>query len=119
MNGAYAASQQLIVDPDQAMGIANDIISQLTSHHKDDPDRPSHRKFLEQYGHARIDELELDIAKFIAAADTLTLNGIQFVGPVRQWATLMLYTAKDIVEQQASRLKGWGESLPLGGPNIL
>ncbi|KAK5164924.1 uncharacterized protein LTR77_009589 [Saxophila tyrrhenica] len=108
MNGAHSASHHLPIQADQAMGVSNDIIHQLTAHTEDDPDRPCHRKFLEQYGRTRIDELELDLANFVTAADTLTLNGIPFVAPLHQWTTRMLYTCKDITEQQAARLKGWG-----------
>lgn len=109
MSGAHAASSQLHVQPDQAMGITNDIIHQLLAHEADDPKRPSHRKFLEKYGHTRIDELELDLANCVTTVDTLTLDGIPFVGPLREWTGMMIYTTKDIVEQQAARLKGWGE----------
>ncbi len=108
MSGAHAASSQLHVQPDQAMGITNDIIQQLLAHEADDPNRPSHRKFLEKYGHTRIDELELDLANCVTTVDTLTLNGIPFVGPLREWTGMMIYTTKDIVEQQAARLKGCG-----------
>jgi hypothetical protein len=107
MYGAHAASNQRNVQADQAMEISNDIIKQLTSHTEDDPNRPSHRKFLEVHGHNRIDEQELDLANFVSAAESLTLNGIPFNGPIHTIASLILFAAKDITEQQASRLKGW------------
>lgn len=108
MSGAHAASSQLHVEPEQAMGVTNDIINQLLAHQADDPKRPSHRKFLEKHGHDRLDDLEHDLANWVTAVETLTLNGFSFVGPLREWTGMMIYTTKDIVEQQAARLKGWG-----------
>lgn len=108
MCGAHAASSQKVIQADQAMELSNDIIQQLTSTTEEDPNRPSHRKFLEVHGHNSIDEKELDIANFVTAADSLKLDGISYVGPIRDWPTMILSTAKGIVEEQAARLKGWG-----------
>ena len=109
MCGAFAASNQLEVQPDQAIEIGDHIINQLTSHQEEDPNRPSHRKFLEEYGHNRMDELERVLSNFITSADSLVLDGILYVGPTRSMVSFLLFTCKDIVEGQAARLKGWGE----------
>lgn len=108
MSATHTSNPQPSVQPTQALSISTSIISQLTAHTETDPSRPTHRIFLETHGRTRINELELDLANFVSAAETLSLNGVRFVGPARQVVTDVLFTAKDIVEQQAARLKGWG-----------
>jgi len=108
MAGAHAASTATTLQADQAMNVSNDIIVQLLSHTSSDPSRPSCRKFMETHGHTRIDGLELDLANFVSNADTLTLEGVPFMEPCHGCTMRILATAKDIVEQQAARLKGWG-----------
>ena len=108
MYGAYASSQAE-VQPNQAMEVSDHIIDQLLSNKDDDPDRPSHRRFLEDYGTNRMDELERVLSNFITAVDTLTLNSIPYVGPSRTIVAMVLFTCKDIVEGNAARLKGWGK----------
>lgn len=101
------------------MAISNDIIHHLTATTEDDPDRPSHRKFLEDYGSTRIYDQEIDLANFVTASDTLVLDGVPFVEPLRACTTSILGTAKEIVEGQAARLKGWGEQRSIEFPLLL
>jgi hypothetical protein len=110
MFGAYAASNQKAVQPNQAVEVSNHIIKQLLAHDEEDPSRPSHRKFLEEHGHDRMDKLESVLSNFITAVDTLTLNGVSYVASTRTVVSFILFTCKDIVEGQAARLKGWGKS---------
>lgn len=109
MFGAHAASNQKAVQPSQAIEVSDHIITQLLAHKEEDPSRPSHRKFLEVYGHDRLDKLEAVLTNFITAADTLTLSGIPYVGTTRTMVSFLLFTCKDIVEGEAARLKGWGK----------
>ena len=109
MFGAYAASNQKILQPSQALEVSDHIITQLLAHKESDPNRPSHRKFLEEYGHDRQDKLEAVLTNFINAADSLTLNDVPYVGPTRTMVSFILFTCKDIVEGEAARLKGWGK----------
>lgn len=113
MYGAYAASNPAVVQPNQAIEVSEHIITQLTSHTHDDPKRPSHRKFLEEYGTDRMDQLEAVLTNFITAADTLTIDGIPYIGSTRTMVAFILFTCKDIVEGNAAKLKGWGKYLYL------
>ena len=113
MCGAYAASNQRTVQPDQAMELSDHIIDQLQAHKHDDPNRPHHRRFLEEFGESWMGELERTLTNFITAADTLSLDGIPYVGPSRHIASSILFLCKDIVEGNAARLKGWGKTFDL------
>ena len=110
MFGAYAAFNQKTIEPSQAVEVSNHVIKQLLAFDEEDPSRPSHRKFLEEHGHDRMDKLEAVLSNFITAVDTLTLNGVSYVASTRTTVSWILFTCKDIVEGQAARLKGWGES---------
>ena len=111
MYGAFAANNQKSVQPDQAIEVSDHIIKQLLAHNEEDPTRPSHRKFLEEHGHDRMDKLEAVLSNFITAVDTLTINGIPYVASTRTTTSFILSTCKDIVEGEAARLKGWGKSI--------
>ena len=111
MYGAHAAKNQTAVRPDQAMELSDNIIDQLKAHTEDDPNRPSPRKFLEDFGKTRVDDLEQVLADFITAAESLKLDRVPFVGPTRHCVVFVLFICKDIVEGQAARLKGWGKIL--------
>ena len=108
MCGAYAQTHNATIQAEQAVEVSDNIIDQLRSHTEADPTRPPHRRFLEEHGETRMDELEKVLTNFITAADTLSLNGILYIGPSRDMVTSMLLVCKDIVEGNAARLKGWG-----------
>lgn len=108
MCGAFAMSHHEAIQSEQAIQISDKIISQLKAHEESDPSRTSHRRFLEQYGETRMDELERFLTNYITVADTLTLKKIPFVGPTRSTVGWVIMICKDIVEGQAARLKGWG-----------
>lgn len=109
MCGAHAASHHRDVQPNQAIELGEHIIDQLLAHDEDDPTRPSHRRFLEEHGHDRMDKLEAVLSNFITSADTLSLSGIPYIGPTRSMVSFVLLICKDIVEGNAARLKGWGK----------
>jgi len=108
MHGAHAASHQSGIRLDQAIEVSEHIIKQLTLHDENDPNRPSHRRFLETYGRDRADQLEKELGNFINMADSLVLNGIPYVNSTRNTIANLLAGCKDIVESNAARLKGWG-----------
>ena len=109
MFGAYAATNQKAIQPSQAVEISNHIIKTLLDHDENDPGRSSHRKFLEEHGHDRMDKLEAVLSNFITAVDTLTLNGVSYVASIRSCVSFVLFTCKDVVEAEAAMLKGWGK----------
>lgn len=61
--------------------------------------------FLEQYGDRHIDALEKRLTDFIHAASDVSLNGIPFVGPPRHTSTNILLVCKEILENNAVRIK--------------
>lgn len=67
------------------------------------------RKFLEQYGDAHMDGLERRLTDFINAATEVQLHGIAFVGPTRHTTSNVLMACKEIVENNAVRIKLDGE----------
>ena len=113
MYGALAATNQKAVQPNQAIEVGEHIITTLLANDEEDPTRPSHRRFLEEHGSDRMDQLEAVLSNFIIGVDTLTLNGIPYVASIRTAVCYILFICKDIVEGQAARLKGWGRSLGL------
>lgn len=108
MCGAFAMSHHGAIQSEQALQVSDNIISQLKAHEEQDPTRPAHRRFLEQYGETRMDELERYLTNYITAADTLTLKSVPYVAPTRSTVGWVIMICKDIVEGQAARLKGWG-----------
>ena len=67
------------------------------------------RLFLEQYGDAHMDGLERRLTDFINAATEVQLQGITFVGPARHTTSNVLMACKEIVENNAVRIKLDGE----------
>lgn len=63
------------------------------------------RMFLEQYGDAHMDGLERRLTDFINAATEVRLQGINFVGPTRHTASNVLMACREIVENNAVRIK--------------
>ena len=108
MNGAFAQSQEGSLQPEQALQVSDSIINQLLAHDGQDPEHPPHRRFLERYGTSRMNALERCLTNFITAADTLKLQAIPYIPPTRQTIESMVLICKDIVENNAARLKGWG-----------
>ncbi|KAK5721197.1 hypothetical protein LTR17_014757 [Elasticomyces elasticus] len=108
MAGVLDATKHASVQPDQALSIGDSIIAQLMAHQEGDPARTAHRRFMEQFGPSRVNDLEKILTDFITAADTLVLDGVQYVGQTRHTVGNILYTCKELVETNAAKLKGWG-----------
>ncbi|KAK5686629.1 hypothetical protein LTS10_002751 [Elasticomyces elasticus] len=108
MAGVLDATKHAFVQPDQALSIGDSIIAQLMAHQEGDPARTAHRRFMEQFGPSRVNDLEKILTDFITAADTLVLDGVQYVGQTRHTVGNVLYTCKELVETNAAKLKGWG-----------
>ena len=108
MSGVYASSAKKHIEADQAVQVSDNIIESLLAHGPNDPDRPPHRRFMETYGETRMDELERILTNFITATDNFTLNGVPFVARTRDQVSFILFVCKDIVENNAAIMKGWG-----------
>lgn len=63
------------------------------------------RKFLDMYGDAHMDGLERRLTDFINVASEVRLNGVPFVGPARHTTSNILMACKEIVENNAVRIK--------------
>ena len=63
--------------------------------------------FLEKFGDSRTYQLQRNLTNFIRATE-LTMDGIPHVAPVRSVASEVLFTCKDIVENNAVNYAGWG-----------
>lgn len=104
------------LDPAEALRIGEHIITRLREYGSADPHRPPATLFLEKFGKWRMEELERTLTNFItscSAAPDNTLDGdggggVPFVGPTRRTASEILFRCKNVVENNAVRLKGWG-----------
>lgn len=61
--------------------------------------------FLEQYGDLHLDALEKRLSDFISAASDVSLRGVRFVGPSRHTSSNVLLACKEILENNAARIK--------------
>lgn len=107
MAGAHSAATHEL-DPEEAVQVSDHIIHNLQQHEKDDPRRPPLRIFLEKFGTSRTDELERALTNFIGLCADARLQGVPYAGPTRHTTSDILFRCKDIVENNAARLKGWG-----------
>jgi len=67
------------------------------------------REFIDRYGDIHMDGLERRLTDFINAANDVQLQGVRFVGPARDTTSNVLMTCKEIVENNAVRIKLDGE----------
>ena len=107
MSGAHPGAIQDL-NPEEVLQLGDHIIDNLKAHSADDPSRSSTRVFLERYGNSRLDELQRILTNFINLSDNVSLHGVRFTGLMRHTSSEILFTCKDIVENNAARLKGWG-----------
>ncbi|GME50993.1 hypothetical protein GTA08_BOTSDO02017 [Neofusicoccum parvum] len=107
MSGAHSAANQDI-NPEKAVQISEHIVRRLKEHDGSDPARPPIRIFLEKFGASRMDDLERSLTGFIGLAADARLAGVPFAGPARHLSAEVLFRCKDVVENNAARLKGWG-----------
>ena len=63
------------------------------------------RHFLDQFGDAHIDELEKKLTDFINVASEVSLYDMPFSAPPRHTTTNVLFACKEIVENNAVRIK--------------
>lgn len=110
MSSAQQQQQQDdALDPAEALRIGDHIITRLREYGSADPNRPPATLFLEKFGKGRMEELERTLTNFITScAPDNRLDGVPFVGPTRRVASEILFRCKNVVENNAVRLKGWG-----------
>lgn len=96
------------IQPEQTVDVSNQIIDRFA-----EPTRSSYagdicNDFLIKYGSSRMDYSERALATFVQHTDSLTLNQIPFYAPPREAVANTMWLCKDLVEQNAARMKGWG-----------
>ncbi|KAF7188278.1 hypothetical protein HII31_10342 [Pseudocercospora fuligena] len=97
-----------VVDAEQAMQVSDNIIERFAEPTRDQYAGDPYTAFLVKHGKSRTDDLELALAKFLAAADGLEIQGIPYLPPTRRVVCGILAICKDIMEGNAARMKGWG-----------
>lgn len=108
MSGLRPPGADRDVTPDEAMQISSEIISNLTTKHDTLNDPTSVASFIAKHGDPRFQKIEQTLRDFITAADTLRLRGVPYQPPSVPAVSGLLSACREIVENNATRLKGWG-----------
>ncbi|KAM0721091.1 hypothetical protein Q7P37_003377 [Cladosporium fusiforme] len=96
------------VTPDEAMQVSSEIISNLKDKHDTLTDPTSVAAFIAKYGDPRFSRQEQILQDFIKTADHFRLGGIAYIPPAVPTVSVLLFACREIVENNATRLKGWG-----------
>jgi hypothetical protein len=100
------------ITPDEAVQVSSEIITNLKAKHDTLSDPTSIASFIAKYGDVRFAREEQILKDFIANADSLSLNGIPYSPPSVSTVSLLLQSCREIVENNSTRLKGWGGMHP-------
>ncbi|KAF2232991.1 hypothetical protein EV356DRAFT_516926 [Viridothelium virens] len=68
--------------------------------------------FLDRFGAPYPEQLQASLAKFIQCTETLTLDGVAFHPPSRYLVREIVFTCKNMVENNIIQLKGFGRLRP-------
>ena len=90
-----------------ALEMSDQIIDRFAGKTRDQQTSDLRTKFLITYGERRMEDLEMLLVNFVGMAD-LCIDGVPFVPPQRDSICHVLFTCKDIMEENAARMKGWG-----------
>jgi hypothetical protein len=96
------------ITPDEAVQISSEIITNLKTKHDTLSDPSSIASFISKYGDPRFSREEQLLKDFISNADSLSLNGIPYSPPSVPTVSFLLQSCREIVENNSTRLKGWG-----------
>lgn len=108
MSGLRPPGADREVTPDEAMQVSSEIIANLTTKHHTLNDPTSVSSFIAKYGDPRFAKQEQILRDFINTADTYYLRGVPYTPPSVPIVSVLLSTCREIVENNATRLKGWG-----------
>jgi hypothetical protein len=100
------------ITPDEAMQVSSEIITNLKTKHDTLRDPTSIASFISKYGDPRFARQEQILKDFIITADSLRLNGIPYTPPSVPTVSFLLQGCREIVENNSTRLKGWGGMHP-------
>lgn len=100
------------ITPDEAVQVSSEIITNLKTKHSTLGDPASIAYFISKYGDPRFAKQEQALRDFVTSADTLRLAGIPYMPPSIPMVSMLLQTCREIVENNSTRLKGWGGMHP-------
>jgi hypothetical protein len=100
------------ITPDEAVQVSSEIINNLKTKHDSLNDPASIASFVSKYGDPRFARQEQILKDFISTADTLSLNGMPYTPPSVPTVSFLLQVCREIVENNSTRLKGWGGMHP-------
>lgn len=100
------------ITPDEAVQVSSEIITNLKTKHAALADPTSISSFISKYGDPRFARQEQILKDFISTADTLHLNGNPYAPPAVPTISFLLQGCREIVENNNTRLKGWGGMHP-------
>jgi hypothetical protein len=100
------------ITPEEAVQVSSEIITNLKAKHDTLSDPTSIASFISKYGDPRFASEEQILKDFIVNADSLSLNGIPYSPPSVPTVSLLLQSCREIVENNSTRLKGWGGMHP-------
>jgi hypothetical protein len=100
------------ITPDEAVQVSSEIINNLKTKHDSLNDPASIASFVAKYGDPRFARQEQILKDFISTADTLRLNSMPYTPPAVPAVSSLLKVCREIVENNSTRLKGWGSMHP-------
>ncbi|CAK1367779.1 uncharacterized protein RHO25_013000 [Cercospora beticola] len=90
-----------------ALETSDQIIHRLAGKTREQQVGDSRTMFLITHGEYRMQDLEMLLVNFVGTAD-LSIDGVPFVPSQHDSICHILFTCKDIMEENAARMKGWG-----------
>ncbi|PPJ60424.1 hypothetical protein CBER1_07332 [Cercospora berteroae] len=102
-----SATAPPVVTTQHALETSDQIIDRLAGKTRIQQMNDLRTMFLITYGERRMEDLEMLLVNFVATAD-LCIDGVPCVPPQRDSVCHVLFTCKDIMEENAARMKGWG-----------
>jgi len=100
------------ITPEEGVQVRSEIITNLKTKHDTLSDPTSIASFISKYGDTRFARQEQILKDFISTADSLSLNGIPYIPPPVPTVSLLLQSCREIVENNSTRLEGWGGMHP-------
>jgi hypothetical protein len=112
-------TKELEITPDEAVQVSSEIISNLKTKHDSLNDPDSIASFVAKYGDPRFARQEQILKDFIFTSDTLRLNSMLFRPPSVPTVSSLLQVCREVVENNSTRLKGWGGMHPNADVHII
>jgi hypothetical protein len=112
-------TKELEITPDEAVQVSSEIINNLKTKHDTLNDPASIASFVAKYGDPRFARQEQTLKDFLCTADALRLNSMPYTPPAVPTVSSLLQVCREIVENNSTRLKGWGRMHPNADVHII